>query len=728
MMAGLIQHLLLTAGLALWVAVVCRLARSRPAVCHGLWLLVLVKLMIPPGLVTPWRVPVALPELDGGARGSARSGLPGGGSISGAAGWTDPGAEVSGPPATGEPDRAPVGPPEPVAEGAMIAGSSSGPAPRSTGAAYADRGEALVDVLYWTIVALWIGGTLTAAGAHGLRLRRFRPLLARASPAPEPLLDTVRAVASRLAVKPPETVVVEGPISPILWCVGRPRLVWPAALLDRLPREAWSDIVAHELAHLRRRDHWVGWLLLTAGFVWWWNPLFWITRRRLHVWAELACDAWVVKLRPAGRRCFARTLIEVSRLVSRAARPLPAMGMSAAAFQELERRLTMILHHRTAERLPLWGALLLAVVGLAVLPGISFSQADDPPGKKKKKKSVVSETIVEAPVRSRVETEAAEDAVEDIAEETPEEGEANIPPAPLVARVGGLPRRLPGFCPSQATGAPDTMGSGLKPTAWTPRRPDAGKEWLLLRFRHRVLPRVLRIYETHHPGAVVRVCAMVGDDAEVLLWEGVDPVPPDRKHAIATIGVDPRLDRVVAVRMIKIYLDTKRVKGRNAIDAVELVGEEGPQFACEAWASSSLTGSRSRGGTSAPVARSGRAGTTHFFGRATRPATSAGATGSAPAPRRGRRGSNMVIAAGGGVVPGSFRKGRHRGRLTLRAPAVQPAAVPPAQPGRATSGTRPPRKAAPRPTEESRILKLERELAELKQMIRRLEKKLGSDI
>jgi hypothetical protein len=221
---------------------------------------------------------------------------------------------------------------------------------------------------------------------------------------------------------------------------------------------------------------------------------------------------------------------------------------------------------------------------------------------------------------------------------------------------------------------------------------------------------------------------VLGDFAEVPLWEGADPVPPDRKHAIATIGVDPRLDRQVAVRMIKIYLDTKRVKGRNAIDAVELVGEEGPQFASEAWASSSLTGSRSRGGTTAPVARSGRAGRGPFFGRATRPVASAGVSETAPAPRRGSRRSNVAIAAGGGVSTTPFGTRSGSGRRVLRAGAAQPTAVPPAATGGSTSGTRTPRNMVPGPNEDSRIRRIERELAELKEMIRRLEKKLGSDI
>ena len=71
-------------------------------------------------------------------------------------------------------------------------------------------------------------------------------------------------------------------------------------------------MLAHELAHLRRGDPWVARLLLVAGWLWWWNPLYWLARRRLDIEAELACDAWVVWALPDDRFVYAETLLDVS--------------------------------------------------------------------------------------------------------------------------------------------------------------------------------------------------------------------------------------------------------------------------------------------------------------------------------------------------------------------------------------------------------------------------------
>src|SRR5205823_5546314 len=131
--------------------------------------------------------------------------------------------------------------------------------------------------------------------------------------------------------------------SPLLWSLGRPKLIWPAALIDSLPHDSRRSVVAHELAHLRRRDHWVGWLLLVAECLLWWNPLFWWVRRQVRQNAELACDAWVVATLPDDRRAYAEALLEVSRLVSTGAAPVPALGMSRGPLRAFAERLTMIM-------------------------------------------------------------------------------------------------------------------------------------------------------------------------------------------------------------------------------------------------------------------------------------------------------------------------------------------------------------------------------------------------
>ena len=60
----LLQHLAVTTCLAAAVGLFCHLGRFRPALCHALWLVVLVKFLLPP--IVNWPV-----EMDVVAMGQA---------------------------------------------------------------------------------------------------------------------------------------------------------------------------------------------------------------------------------------------------------------------------------------------------------------------------------------------------------------------------------------------------------------------------------------------------------------------------------------------------------------------------------------------------------------------------------------------------------------------------------------------------------------------------------
>ncbi|MFA6244656.1 MAG: hypothetical protein WC655_27175, partial [Candidatus Hydrogenedentales bacterium] len=53
----LIQHLVIVTLLATLVLVAGRVFRLSPAVRHALWVVVLIKLMMPPVIVWPWAMP-----------------------------------------------------------------------------------------------------------------------------------------------------------------------------------------------------------------------------------------------------------------------------------------------------------------------------------------------------------------------------------------------------------------------------------------------------------------------------------------------------------------------------------------------------------------------------------------------------------------------------------------------------------------------------------------------
>jgi beta-lactamase regulating signal transducer with metallopeptidase domain len=218
-------------------------------------------------------------------------------------------------------------------------------------------------------VVVWLAGAVLWFVVAGLRVYCFHRLLRYGKPAPKPLQAQAQLLAERLGLARCPTVwVIPGRISPLLWALGgRARLILPAPLLKHLGPEQQASLLAHELAHARRRDHWVRWLELIVTCLYWWHPVAWWARRELQQAEEQCCDAWVVWTLPAAAKAYAKALLQTVEFLD--ARPaLPPAASGVGHVHLLKRRLTMIVNERLSPRLP-WPVYLGTVLlGLLILP------------------------------------------------------------------------------------------------------------------------------------------------------------------------------------------------------------------------------------------------------------------------------------------------------------------------------------------------------------------------
>ena len=217
------------------------------------------------------------------------------------------------------------------------------------------------------MLGVWASGALISLVVAVRRVRRFTRLLGFASPAPAAVVEEVARAAALMGVKrAPRVRIVPGGIAPLLWAVGRPTLYFPAGLLDRLSAAQRFTVVAHELAHLRRRDHIVRLLEFVALAVYWWCPLAWLARRELRRLEEEACDADVVAAAPASGYDYAAAILETIDYLAGVA-PAPALASGIGDAASLRRRLVLILNPDRPAR-PARGARRVVVIaGLALL-------------------------------------------------------------------------------------------------------------------------------------------------------------------------------------------------------------------------------------------------------------------------------------------------------------------------------------------------------------------------
>jgi beta-lactamase regulating signal transducer with metallopeptidase domain len=347
MFVWLLHNTILAGLLAIGVALLCRFRRIGPALRHALWLLVLVRLLWPPGVlnwpveISPrWPAPAAVAEEK-----AVASKTPLSSSVES--------VEIV--------QTAAVG----MTAAPAVAAEQSVPAEKS------------VAIPWWiwagrAVLGLWLLGALLIAVKQIRGFIRLWKLRRIGQPASPKLLRWVSELAAKMNLRSPKVRVVPGLASPLVAGLVRPVLLWPEQLEEQLGESGLKAVLVHELAHLRRRDHWVRWLEVLAECVWWWNPLFRLARSRVRQYAELACDAWVLAVLPQARRAYAEALVEVCARVSQGRQAVPALGIDGEG--DFQRRLTMIMRETVACKLPRRTLLAIVAAALLVLPGFTLGQ------------------------------------------------------------------------------------------------------------------------------------------------------------------------------------------------------------------------------------------------------------------------------------------------------------------------------------------------------------------
>lgn len=126
----------------------------------------------------------------------------------------------------------------------------------------------------------------------------------------------------------PVAILESGHIqAPCVLGLFRPRLVLPQGLLSDLSRDELRLVFLHELAHLRRRDLALNWLLAAVETIHWFNPLAWFVTRQLRVDREEDCDARALETQPGAGRAYGEVILKLLDRVSPLDdAPMPEVG------------------------------------------------------------------------------------------------------------------------------------------------------------------------------------------------------------------------------------------------------------------------------------------------------------------------------------------------------------------------------------------------------------------
>ncbi len=332
---------------SIYLASLLPFLRRRPALSHILWVIVLVKLLVPPFLA----VPILVPSLGDATEPTSTSGLhshdinptP----VLTAAG---PQSLVGGRHNSSYKRRLPSKPPVPplVRPGTVQSNFL-------TGAWRWWPSLLLLGSSFFVSIAIWLSA-YTA-------FRRLRRLLIHQRSASQRAVSLARSVFQEFGLRAaPTLLIVDASVTPMLWTRCRePTILLPRTLVESLDDDQLRGVISHEVAHYFRRDHWANWFAFLVTSLFWWHPIAWFARREMTKAAEAAADALALETKRCSRKAYAETLLTVSDFVIDAKPIRSVLTVAFGRSSALQWRFKMIADSNVKGRVPQAGWILVVV-------------------------------------------------------------------------------------------------------------------------------------------------------------------------------------------------------------------------------------------------------------------------------------------------------------------------------------------------------------------------------
>jgi len=220
--------------------------------------------------------------------------------------------------------------------------------------------------------AVWAAGFLILLSVWLLRWRRVsrtvyagtRIVSGRAHEMLERLASTTRL----------PMVESDTSFEPGVFGILRPVLLWPREIDMRLDDAQVRAVLAHELAHARRRDNLTAAIHMFVEAIFWFHPLVWWVGTRLVDERERACDEEVVRL-GTDPDVYAESILKTCHFFVES----PLTCVPGVTGSNLKKRIERIMSHHPGARLSVLAkAFLIAVAVVAIAAPVGIGALTNP--------------------------------------------------------------------------------------------------------------------------------------------------------------------------------------------------------------------------------------------------------------------------------------------------------------------------------------------------------------
>ena len=164
-------------------------------------------------------------------------------------------------------------------------------------------------------------------------------------------------------------------MSPAVCGLFRPVILLPQSLVEKLSAGQLRAVLLHEAIHLRRGDVWVNCAQALLQIVYWWHPLLWLANARIRRAREEAVDDAVMLALRDDAEVYAPTLLEVAKLAFN--RPLASLGLVGIleSRSALRQRIERLMDFRAPQKA---GVTIVSILGILAFSAIALPMGEAP--------------------------------------------------------------------------------------------------------------------------------------------------------------------------------------------------------------------------------------------------------------------------------------------------------------------------------------------------------------
>ena len=217
---------------------------------------------------------------------------------------------------------------------------------------------------------LWFAGMAALCAVVAFRARLTRRMILAAT-ATDDYSILLERCAARLGTRRRVTLKLSGsaPV-PAVCGLFRPVILLPTALAARLNAAQMEAVLLHELAHVRRGDPWVNYGQALLQVLYFYNPLLWLANAAIRHVREEAVDELVLVALADEAALYPETLLQVAKFSMQT--PHPGFGWVGILEKKstVGGRIRLMLHRPWPQsaRLGIRGGLAILALAAVLLP------------------------------------------------------------------------------------------------------------------------------------------------------------------------------------------------------------------------------------------------------------------------------------------------------------------------------------------------------------------------